>query len=52
MAEGLPKGLITTNEAVKGNIESVDRVDVEDIARLWKGTPLQVQGPRLGWNPY
>ncbi|KAL8945058.1 MAG: hypothetical protein Q9216_000042 [Gyalolechia sp. 2 TL-2023] len=36
MAEGLPKGLITTNEAVKGNIESVNRVDVEDIARLWK----------------
>lgn len=36
MAEGLPKGLITTNEALKGSIESVDRVDVEDIARLWK----------------
>ncbi|KAL9006028.1 MAG: hypothetical protein Q9188_001206 [Gyalolechia gomerana] len=36
MAEGLPKGLITTNETVKGNIESVDRVDVEDISRLWK----------------
>ncbi|KAL8939833.1 MAG: hypothetical protein Q9211_002561 [Gyalolechia sp. 1 TL-2023] len=36
MAEGLPKGLIATNEAVKGNLESVDRVHVEDIARLWK----------------
>ncbi|KAL8809177.1 MAG: hypothetical protein Q9223_003275 [Gallowayella weberi] len=36
MPEGLPEGLVTTNVHVKGNLESVDRVDVEDIARLWK----------------
>ncbi|KAL8695540.1 MAG: hypothetical protein Q9224_003373 [Gallowayella concinna] len=36
MPEGLPEGLVTTNVQVKGNLESVDRVDVEDIARLWK----------------
>ncbi|KAL8843333.1 MAG: hypothetical protein Q9170_000191 [Blastenia crenularia] len=41
MAEGLPEGLVTTNEAVKGNIQSVDRVDAEDIARLWKGHRLE-----------
>ncbi|KAL9596135.1 MAG: hypothetical protein Q9219_005996 [cf. Caloplaca sp. 3 TL-2023] len=36
MAEGLPEGLVTTNEAVKENIESFDIIGVEDIARLWK----------------
>lgn len=51
MAEGLPKGLITTNAAVKGSIESVDRVDVKDIARLWKGTLSNGQGPLLSWHP-
>ncbi|KAL8736383.1 MAG: hypothetical protein Q9181_002435 [Wetmoreana brouardii] len=39
MAEGLPEGLLTTNQDVTSNIESVDRVDVEDIVRLWKGKP-------------
>lgn len=37
MATGLPEGLLKTDESVKGKIESVDRVEVEDIARLWKG---------------
>ncbi|KAL9601214.1 MAG: hypothetical protein Q9179_002943 [Wetmoreana sp. 5 TL-2023] len=41
MAEGLPEGLVTTNQDVKGNIESVDRLDVEDITRLWKGRRLE-----------
>ena len=40
MVESLPEGLVTTCEAVKGNIESVHRIDVEDIARLWKGNIL------------
>lgn len=39
MAPRLPEGLITTNEGVKENIESVDRVNVDDVARLWKGMP-------------
>ncbi|KAL8693768.1 MAG: hypothetical protein Q9218_001464 [Villophora microphyllina] len=41
MTEGLPEGLITTKEDVRESIESVDRVDVEDIARLWKGMPAK-----------
>ncbi|KAI4240162.1 MAG: hypothetical protein L6R40_005295 [Gallowayella cf. fulva] len=36
MPEGLPEGLFTTNVEVRRDLESVDRVDVEDIARLWK----------------
>ncbi|KAL8955708.1 MAG: hypothetical protein Q9193_006538 [Seirophora villosa] len=36
MAERLPEGLIKTNEGFAGTIESVDHVDEEDIARLWK----------------
>ncbi|KAL8767810.1 MAG: hypothetical protein Q9209_005804 [Squamulea sp. 1 TL-2023] len=36
MPEGLPEGLLTTRVEVRGNLESVDQVDVEDIARLWK----------------
>lgn len=39
MAERLPEGLIKTNEGFAGTIESVDHVDEEDIARLWKGVP-------------
>ncbi|KAL8666067.1 MAG: hypothetical protein Q9202_001804 [Teloschistes flavicans] len=36
MAEGLPEGLLTTKEDVRGSIESVDHVEIEDIARLWR----------------
>lgn len=38
MAEGLPEGLITQSEGITGEIERVDRVGVEDIIKLWKGT--------------
>lgn len=41
MAEGLPEGLLTTKEDVRGSIESVDHVEIEDIARLWKGMPAK-----------
>ncbi|KAL9591684.1 MAG: hypothetical protein Q9179_007475 [Wetmoreana sp. 5 TL-2023] len=41
MAEGLPEGLVATNQDVRGNIESVNRMDVEDIIRLWKGRRLE-----------
>ena len=35
----LPEGLVTTNnETVREEIGNVDRVDLEDVARLWRGT--------------
>ena len=35
----LPEGLVTTNnETVREKIGNVDRVDLEDVARLWRGT--------------
>ena len=37
MSEGLPKGLIATNENVSTEIEREDRVALEDIAKLWRG---------------
>lgn len=38
MPQSLPEGLVATKPEVRGGLESVDQVDVEDIARLWKGT--------------
>ena len=37
MPGGLPEGLVTSTEAIQGDIERVDRVAVEDIQQLWKG---------------
>lgn len=35
----LPEGLVTTNnETVREEIGNVDRVGLEDVARLWRGT--------------
>jgi hypothetical protein len=35
----LPEGLVTTNnDTVREEIGNVDRVDLEDVARLWRGT--------------
>ena len=42
MTEGLPKGLIATNENVPGQIEREDRVAVEDITKLWRGICVTV----------
>jgi hypothetical protein len=37
----LPEGLVTTNnETVGEEIGNVDRVDLEDVARLWRGTQI------------
>ncbi|KAL8911803.1 MAG: hypothetical protein Q9171_003071 [Xanthocarpia ochracea] len=47
MPEGLPEGLVTTKVEVRGELESVDRVDVDDIARLWKDTFAEDVGRRL-----
>ena len=38
MTEGLPKGLIATSDNVSSEIEREDRVSVEDISKLWRGT--------------
>ena len=40
MPGGLPQGLVSTKEVVSGEIESVDRVEAEDVQKLWKGTVL------------
>ena len=40
MPGGLPEGLVSTKEAVSGEIERVDRVEAEDVQKLWKGTVL------------
>lgn len=37
MAEGLPKGLVISNEAASSDIRQIDHIEVEDVARLWKG---------------
>ena len=37
MAEGLPEGLVSNTEAITGDIRSVDRIVVEDLAYLWRG---------------
>ena len=40
MPGGLPEGLVSTKEVVSGEIERVDRVEAEDVQKLWKGTVL------------
>ena len=40
MPGGLPPGLVSTKEVVSGEIEQVDRVEAEDVQKLWKGTVL------------
>ena len=37
MAEGLPEGFVTSNDSVSGNIRRIDHIDVDDVARLWRG---------------
>jgi hypothetical protein len=37
MADGLPEGLVTSTDAIRVDIERVDRVAVEDITQLWRG---------------
>ena len=45
MAEGLPPGLVTNAQGITHDMERVDRVAVEDITQLWKGTfPLHAPG--------
>lgn len=38
MSFGLPEGLITTNSNVTGELERLDRMAVEDVIQLWKGS--------------
>ncbi len=37
MPGGLPEGLVTTTGSVGEAIGSVGRVDLQDVARLWRG---------------
>ena len=37
---GLPEGLVTNSQTITGEINRFDRVDVEDIIKLWKGIAL------------
>ncbi|KAI4269712.1 MAG: hypothetical protein L6R38_007370 [Xanthoria sp. 2 TBL-2021] len=47
MFPGLPEGLVATKLEVRGGLESVDRVDVDDVARLWKAIFAEDVGRRL-----
>lgn len=47
MSGGLPEGLVTSTDSIEGEIESVDRVAVEDITKLWKGRMLRMM---LSWR--
>ncbi len=38
MTEGLPKGLFSMNEDVSVEIAREDRVAIEDITKLWRGS--------------
>ena len=38
MPGGLPEGLVSNKEEVSGEIQRVDRVEAEDVQRLWRGT--------------
>ena len=37
MAEGLPEGLISTNEAVTDDVQGFEDIDVDIIRKFWKG---------------
>ena len=38
MARGLPEGLVSNRVGVSDEIERVDRVEAEDVQKLWRGT--------------
>lgn len=38
MSFGLPEGLVTANSSIAGELEILDRIDVEDVIQLWKGS--------------
>lgn len=38
MSFGLPEGLVTANSNITGELERLDRLAVEDVIQLWKGT--------------
>ena len=53
--EALPKGLVINTANVGGDIESIDRVEIEDIQQLWRGTAClssfpMVEGRQLTAN--
>lgn len=38
MSFGLPEGLVTANSNVTGELERLDKMAVEDVIQLWKGS--------------
>ena len=40
MPGGLPEGLVSNKEVVSGEIRRVDRVEAEDVQKLWRGMAL------------
>lgn len=37
MARGLPEGLVSNRVEVSDEIERVDKVEAEDVQKLWRG---------------
>lgn len=43
MSFGLPEGLVTANSSIAGELERLDRIAVEDVIQLWKGSSCNVE---------
>lgn len=48
MPGGLPEGLVTTTDSVGEEIGNEHRVDLEQVARLWRGRRARVSCRILG----
>lgn len=48
MPGGLPPGLITNTETITEEIDNTERVQVEDVAKLWRGIFILFAGRRKG----
>ena len=38
MADTLPHGLVSNTECVSSDLRSADHVEIEDVAKLWRGS--------------
>ena len=48
MAENLPGGLVSTKEEATSDLQSSERVEVEDIRKFWRGNALLVKSAHAG----
>lgn len=39
MADTLPHGLVSNTDCVSSDLKSADHVEIEDVAKLWRGMP-------------